>query len=234
MNEQRSTVRVNAIGARAVDPQVIRDAQLAAKRNRARQFWGELNHVRAGGLVGGQDRRPQRIVAGIVEVQHMEGAQERAVFEGLETRREASPGGDATGVSSAKVPAAVGAETTLHGLKPKSKRHGLSPREVACHPICGRVHGRCAFRASRLGLPPGSLAGLISLPQGTCRPGGMPGRGRTRLAPWASPAALFVGCMRRTKTGPAIPFGRALGRGLQAGLRRPPRGLTRQTARWSA
>ena len=82
------------VGARAVDGQVIRDAQLAAAQgDRAEQPVGEVDGVGAGVVgVGVQDRLAQRAVAGVGQVQDREGAGDRAVLQRFEPRAE--PGAD--------------------------------------------------------------------------------------------------------------------------------------------
>ena len=56
-------------GTRAVDPQVVRDAQLTARQgDRAPQPVGEGDDVGTGVGVGGRDRRPQRVEAAVGEV----------------------------------------------------------------------------------------------------------------------------------------------------------------------
>ena len=69
-------------GARAVDPQVVRDAQLPARQgDRAPQPVGEGDDVGTGVGVGGRDRRPQRAEAAVGEVADREGAEDDAILQ---------------------------------------------------------------------------------------------------------------------------------------------------------
>src|SRR5262245_27978455 len=78
------------VGARAVDPQVVGDAQLAAGQgDGALQAAGESAHVGPGVAVGVEDRLPQRAGAAVGEVQDREGARQGPAFQGLQPGHEA-------------------------------------------------------------------------------------------------------------------------------------------------
>ena len=79
-----------SVRARAVDGQVVRDAQLAAgQRDRAvASRGGEVDQVGAGQGVGVEDRLPQRAGAAVGEVLDRERARHGPVLQGLQPRRD--------------------------------------------------------------------------------------------------------------------------------------------------
>src|SRR5262245_60761443 len=88
------TTHGQPVGARAIDPQIVRDAQLTAGQGDGAVTGrgGEVDQVSAGLSVGVEDRLPQRTGPAVGQVPDREGARDDPVVEQLHGQPGGRPG----------------------------------------------------------------------------------------------------------------------------------------------